>query len=103
MDILLQNPAALGLIVGVFLPLVTSIVQNPRRSRPMRVAVAVAMAIAAAIPAVIASGQFDPANWLATIAAVLVAAQASFESLWKPSGVTDMIESATSKNPVHYE
>lgn len=103
MDIFLQNPAALGLIVGVLLPLLTSVVQNPRLTRPVRVLIAVGSAVLAATVTVIAAGQFDPGNWLATVAAVLVAAQASFESIWKPSGVTDMIESATSKSPVHYE
>ena len=100
MDFLLNNPQALGLIVGVLLPLVTSVIQQPKLPRWARVAVAVAAAIIAGTGTVLAAGEFDPGNWLSTVAAVLIAAQTSYESIWQPSGVTGYIETATS--PARY-
>ena len=97
MSALLDNPQALGLIVGVVLPLLTAVVQQPSLPRAARVALAVAVSIVAGTGTVAAAGHFDTANWVTTVAAVLVAAQASYESIWQPTGITGRIETATSR------
>src|SRR5512144_784388 len=87
-------------VVGVLPPLLTSVAQQPSWSRPTRVAVAVAAAVVFGVLTVLASGDITSGATLAkTIATVLVAAQASYESVWKPSGIASAIEHATSTKP----
>jgi len=94
---ILSDTASWGLIVGVLLPLLTALVQQPSWSRPARVAVAVLASGIAGVLTCLAAGTFDLGNVLGTVAAVLVAAQASYESLWQPSGVAPAIEVATAR------
>jgi hypothetical protein len=95
MNELLEDPQSLGVIVGIALPLVTGIVQRPTMPTPLRVAIAVVASFVAGTTTVLMAGAFDASSWLTTVAAVLVAAQASYESIWKPSGVAGRLEGAT--------
>jgi hypothetical protein len=102
-------PQLWGLVAGLLLPGLISIVQQPHWSRPKRVAVAVAASVVLGTIAVFVSGQVDIGQlldfsnvwaalsiWLTTIGAVLTAAQTAYESLWQPSGLSRLIELVTS-------
>lgn len=115
-------PQLWGLVAGLLLPGLISVVQQPHWSRPKRVAIAVAASVVLGTIAVFVSGQVDvgqlldfqnvPAAlsvWLTTIGAVLTAAQTAYESLWQPSGLARLIELVTSGHDpqadaeAHYE
>jgi len=93
-----------ALIAGVLTPLLTSLVQQPQWTNRTRSLVGVAVAIVIGILTCLAQGTLDlidtqPENVLATLALVLVASQAAYQSLWKMTGIAPAIERATSKNP----
>lgn len=104
--ILLTDPNLLdtvswGLVLGVVMPILTAIVQQPRWSDRTRTIVGWAMSIVAAIITCLANGSFhfdQGQTVLATIAVVLVAAQATYVG-WKKTGLTGKIEAVTSPDP----
>lgn len=94
----LADTTTWGLIVGVVLPWLTALVQQPTWSTGTRRAVAVAAAVVGGVLTALANGTIGEGKTvLATVAAVLVAAQATYESLWR-GGVATSIEYATSRS-----
>lgn len=90
-----------GLLVGALLPLLTAVVQQPRWSRRQRSLAAAGLSLAAGVVVVLLGGGFahgleDP---LFTIAAVMAAAEATYEKVWQPKGVAAAIERVTSPAP----
>jgi uncharacterized membrane-anchored protein len=95
---MLSDSASWGLILGVVLSLLTAVVQQPNWSPGVRRLVAVAAAVAGGVLTALASGQVGSGQTIIqTVAAVLVAAQASYDLIWKPTGAARAIESATSR------
>lgn len=89
-----------GLILGVVTPWLTAIVQQPRWSNGLRAVVGAVISVLVGIGTCLANGDIHSGQTvLATIAVVLVAAQATYSQLWKPTGVAGAIESATSPSP----
>lgn len=91
-----------GLILGVVTPLLTAIVQQPKWKwgRGLRAVVGAVISVLVGIGTCLANGDIHSGQTvLATIAVVLVAAQATYSQLWKPTGVAGAIESATSPSP----
>lgn len=90
---------ATGSGVGAVLPLLTAVVQQPFWSARIKRIVAVVVAGIAGVVTVASTGGLDQFTHgvptLATIGAVLAASQASHDLVWKPSAVTDAIESKT--------
>lgn len=85
-----------GLLVGVFLPLLVAVVQQPHWTPSVRWAVGWGCAIVAGALTCLANGTLgDGATVLRTCAVVLVAAQAAHAG-WKSSGAVPAIEEATS-------
>ncbi|MER7497126.1 hypothetical protein ABT033_31575 [Streptomyces pharetrae] len=90
---------ATGAGIGAVLPLLTAVVQQPFWSARVKRIVAVVVAGIAGVVTVASTGGLDqftngiPA--LGTIGAVLAASQAAHDLVWKPSTVTDAIESKT--------
>lgn len=90
-----SDTAALAGIVGILAPLLTAVVQQPTWSTQVRriVAVVIALVLGAATAAV--GGQLgDGSTLLTALAAVLVASQATYGTLW--GAATQAIEQATS-------
>ncbi len=90
--------------LGGLVPLLTSVALQPTWPKPARVSASVAAsAIAGAVAAVAAGGgHLDLSTPPSIVAAVLLSittAQATYRGIWKPSGVTDAIEKATSPTP----
>jgi hypothetical protein len=88
-----------GLIAGVVTPWLTSIVQQPRWSNRTRAWVGAGISVVIGILTCLVNGDLhaqEGQTVLATVAAVLVASQAAYSQLWKPTGVSPAIESATS-------
>ncbi|MER7951985.1 hypothetical protein ABTY59_31800 [Streptomyces sp. NPDC096079] len=95
------NSLATGLQVGAVLPLLTAVVQRPNWSARYKRIVAVFASLVAGTAAVAADGgwsQFQQGKLTTvTVLGVLVAAQTSYDLLWKPSKLAPVIEAATSR------
>lgn len=110
----LTDTVSWGLVLGVFLPWATALVQQPGWSADTRKIVAVASAIAAGVLTCLANGSLDQGQTvLATVAIILTASQTAYRGLWKarpdtPEGVANdslalasKIERATSARRAH--
>lgn len=89
-------PQVWGLLLGILLPGLTSVVQQPHWSKSRRVFIAVVASIVLGTGTAFCSGQLDLTNWVTTVGVVLVSAQTAYESLWQPTGVAAAIEYQTS-------
>lgn len=93
---LLASMQSWGLILGVLSPILISVVQQPSWSGQVRTLVGVVVSLAIGVLTVLANGGADLKDWLATLALVLVASQATYRGIFKPSGAADAIEKVTS-------
>lgn len=92
----LTDSTTWGLILGVVLPLLTAVVQQPRWTNGQRKVVAALIAILAGVLTALANGALDEGQTvLSTIAAILVSSQTTYQHLWK-NGPATSIEYATS-------
>lgn len=91
-----KDVASWGALIGVVLPLLIAVLNQPRWTPQQRQLLAVGVSTVAGVGTVIASGNFDLQNWLVTIAAVIGAAQAAYAVLWKPTNIAPTIETKTS-------
>ncbi|MET8696813.1 hypothetical protein ABZV65_30235 [Streptomyces bauhiniae] len=91
-----------GAKVGLLLPLLTAVVQQPGWPARVKKWVAVAAAGVAGVVTVAAEGgwaQFHYAHLtVVTLAGVLAASQASYVLLWKPIKLAPWIEALTARN-----
>lgn len=99
----LADTASWGLLVGIFTPMLVSVVQQPKWTKRTRSIVAVAASVVVGLLTSLANGLLSnndqtPRSVLSTIALVLVASQGSYQ-LFKTSGVSAKIENATSGTP----
>jgi hypothetical protein len=88
-----------GLILGIVTPLVTSLAQRPNLSSQRRTVIGVIVSVAVGVLTCLANGDFhwnEGQTVLSTIAVVLVASQASYLGMWKPSRIATNLENATS-------
>jgi hypothetical protein len=85
-----------SLLVGFFLPLAISAIQQADWSNPVRAAVAFVVCVLAGLGTVWLAGDFDTTDVVSSVLLVLVTALATYKGLWKPAGVTPAIEAATS-------
>lgn len=100
--ITLGDTASWGALLGVFTPLLTSIVQRPTWSGPKRTVVGVVVAVLIGVLTCLADGTLDQATTvLATVTVVVVASATTYKTLWKPSGVVGKLEAATTPGPRH--
>lgn len=84
-----------GIIVGIVLPLVTALFQQPQFTPTVRRVVAVVVAVAAGLGTAYFNGEIgDTSSIVASVAAVLVASQATYLTLW--ARLAPAIEDATS-------
>lgn len=87
-------------ILGFLAPLLVAVVNQPRFSPLVRRIIAIIVSIALALVALLVSGTFivpsDPRGIGITILAVIGIAQIAYGLVWKPAGLTDQLEAATS-------
>lgn len=90
-----DNTLAVALLVGALLPLVTAVIQQPGWSKKTRSAVGLLVSLVAGIGTAAAGGDLDwSGDPIATVAAVMAAAEAAYEKLWQPT-VAPAVERAT--------
>lgn len=89
------------LAVGALIPLLISIVNQPRWSTQTRTVMSVGVAALAGLVTFVADNGLDfssPSRLITTVVGVILAATTSYSTIWKPSGVAPSIEHATSKS-----
>lgn len=88
-------------LVGVFLPLIIAVVQKQHWRNSIRVAVGVAACALAAVVTSYTKGQLNLHDLATSAFIIFTLTKTTYLAVWKPSGVTPIIESATggSTNP----
>lgn len=92
--------ASWALILGAFTPFIISVVNNPHYTKRARQAIAVGVSVLVGIIVVVIGGTvldwtLSLPNILFIIAGIVGASQAFYAVIWKPSGITDKVEVAT--------
>lgn len=83
-------------ILGLGMPLLIAVVQQPKWSDMTRRIVAVALSAAVGLGNAYFSNRWNAADIGANVVLVIAAAQAAFNLFYSPSGTTKAIERATS-------
>lgn len=86
-----------SLVVGVLLPPLVAMVNQPGWSAAAKGVVAVLASVVAAAVTVWLRGDLSGGTWLHSMLVVAVAAIASYQAWWKPTGIAPAIERATSR------
>jgi hypothetical protein len=76
-----------GLIVGIALPLLISVLKQKNLNHWWNMLIAVGSCIGAGLATTAIGGQFDLANIWKTAGAVILSASTTFAIFWKPSGI----------------
>ena len=96
-DFLTANTTLIALLVGLVVPPLTSVIQQPSWSRRTRTVVAVIASIVIGFITAVATGAINDASQLVpTLIAVLLASEAAYQKFWAPSGISTSVEVATS-------
>ena len=84
-----------ALLVGFLMPLLISALQRSTWPNPLRALIAfLACAVAGLVTAWL-GGDFNTTDIVSAVLVVLTTALATYKGLWKPTGVSPRIESAT--------
>lgn len=95
----LNNVELWSLIVGFFLPLAISVVQQQRWGSGFRAVVGFVVCLVAAAGTVFFThGLHVDEHLVKSALLVIVTAQATYSNLWKPTGVSPSVEAATTPN-----
>lgn len=95
----LDNAALWALAVGFFSPPVISVIQQSRWSQRVQALVAFGFYLVVAAITAYVAGLFNGGDILRLALLIFLAAGTSYKALWKPTGISPAIESATSLNP----
>lgn len=91
----MDNTQLWSLVVGLLLPPILAVVQQPHWSSRVRAVVAFALAIVVGALTAYFAGDLNGKSLTTASLLVLVTAATTYKNLWKPTGVADAIESRT--------
>ncbi len=91
-----DNLTMWSLIVGFLSPVVISIIQQPSWQRPLRAVVTFLWAVIVGAATAYFSDEFGGRSIVSSVLFVLVTAIATYNGLWKRTGIAPAIEGATS-------
>jgi len=86
----------LSALIGALLPTVVAVVNQPRWPAWARAIATVLVCVAAGAASAAAAGELTGKTWLEAAGVVFAAALTTYHAWWKPSGITNAIEDATS-------
>lgn len=92
----MSNTQAIALIVGIAMPFVITILKQVGFPKWANLLIAAVSCIAAGVLTAWAAGQLNAANVVGAIAAVFIAAQATYAAYWKNTDTDDALNAATS-------
>lgn len=96
----MDNLTMWSLVVGTLLPMLVAVIQQPRWPDWFRAIVTVVVCLLVGAVTAYLEGGLNLQDWVSSALVILVAALATFRGFWKPTGVADSIESATSPGGV---
>lgn len=96
MDDVLTDTAAWALIVGFLSPLVIAAVQQPTWSNRIRALVTFLYSVIVGVITAWLNGTLDGRAVVSAVLLIFVMAISTYRGLWKETGVTGVIEAATS-------
>lgn len=99
----LDTPALWALAVGVFSPPVISLIQQSRWSARRKSLVAFGFYLVVAAVTAYVLGLFNTGDFFRLALLIFLAGGASYQTLWKPTGLSPAIESATSQRAGRHE
>lgn len=85
-------------LVGSLLPNLIAVLNQVHWPSWLKAIVAFAACCIAAVAVTAAKGTLTAQDWVGSAIVVFTVARASYAGLWKPTGVADKIETATSSN-----
>ena len=97
---------AIILAVGSLLPLLTSVIQQPRWSDKTRTAMAVGVSVLAGLVTYVTQFGLNvdsPSAIVIVVVGVVLAASTAYKTIWKPAGVAPAIEAKTSARAIVVE
>lgn len=83
-------------VVGFFLPLGVSVIQQPKWHDGAKAVVTFLLCLIAAAGTAYFEGKLTGARFTSSLLVVFLAAITSYKGLWKPTGASPSIEAATS-------
>ena len=96
----MTETVAIILAVGTLLPLLTSIIQQPKWSDRTRTLVGVGVSVLAGLVTYVSQYGLDVSSVskiVSVVVGVILAAATSYKSIWKTSGVAQRLEVATTR------
>lgn len=93
----MSNLVMWNLVIGALLPLVISVLQQPRFSSQTRSIITVVVCALGGLGTAYFNGDFEAADITGSILIVAVATITFYKGFFKPTGVSSAIENATSK------
>lgn len=91
----LENPQAIGALLGLLVPLLVAALKQPGLSPGGRRALAYAASAVVGVLTVISMGQFNLADLTSTLLVTIAVSQATYAELWKPTGAAAAVEKRT--------
>lgn len=96
-----QNLIMLSAVVAIFSPLVISLITRPGWSGKVKTAIMLGYSGVVGVLTAYLSGQFDGLDILGAVLTVILVTATSYQTIFKPSGISPKIEEATSPKPIH--
>lgn len=92
-------PTVIGqwtLVLGFFMPMLIAVIQQSQWQRDFKTFVAFMVCVAAAAVQMIVEGRFSAAGFFPSVLALSALSTTFFHHFWKPLGLADKVEAATS-------
>lgn len=91
----LENPQAVGVLLGLLVPVFVDVLKQPGLSPGKQRALAYAFSGIVGLLTVISFGQFNAADLIGTLVLTVTASQAAYAEFWKPTGASASVQAAT--------
>jgi uncharacterized membrane protein YqaE (UPF0057 family) len=94
-----DNLAMWNLVVGFFLPPLLAVIQQPGFSKPVKAMLTFVVCLLMSIVTLALDDTvgLNFQSWVTSSLMILVTTIATYQSLWKPTGIAPAIEAATSR------
>lgn len=83
-------------LVGMISPLIVALIQQPKFNKGAKAVITMLYCLIAAAGTAYFEGRLTGARFATAFLIVFVAAIASFQGFWKPTGIADKVEQKTS-------
>lgn len=96
-----ENLIMLSAVVALFSPIVISLITQPRWSAKVKTGIMLGYSLIVGVLTAYLSGQFDGVDILGAILTTILVTATSYQTIFKPSGISQKVEAVTSPKPIH--